>query len=850
MAASRQPRAEDVQSPLAQSLLQPSYDPQLRVGAAEARSPEEKSEMLGDLASWVLNRRGTIILAALFSTIVSLLGAIHVLDVTNLEFRPVPGMASYEANNHFEAVFPGIARGSTFAGILEVAFPGRVLEVPGIAAFTASLREELNATGQLLTFASGASPGLEGAIGLGRQLLSPNGRAVLFQWTIADSPTSNVAREFGRKSTRLFAKGAQLPGISFQGVAGMPLTTEASIEAGEHDLLRMDSCSLPLALGVLWLVVRSYRLLLLPVACMVCAASLSFGFLFVLGHYKAVMVTTPSLMMSVLIAMSFDYSLFLLTRFKEELEHVDRETGFLNSPERVEEAIIRTMRTAGFMIQLSSQVLFLAFAILMFVPSDLICSLGEGCAAALFFTILTHLLLLPSLLLEFEQYLVPRPGLDRRPPGASEPGGDAAAGEARRREWPLSWAKLAQVTTTYPGNVVITVAVISSALAIGAPLLRVRGTAAIQIDIPRGSAIEEAFSKIAGNFGAGVSLPYQIMLEAPGNSSVLSREFWQASEGIASSLAAAVRDLDRSRVTLPNDVDGLQVPFDLVEGCLRTGRSPVCENVLNGLETFVNPSHTAARGFICSSLDPVGVDGRVYVQRLREAAAQLQNSTGIRITIAGVAGDITDLVTQVYHMMPLIISMTMGMVLVAVGIAYKSVLIPLRSVVSIGLTLLTVYGLAVRTWQDGEMEWTHIANFTGKFNAVPWAPPVVCFTIVVGICLDYDIFLLTRANEFRSAGMDATSSIQAALCSTGSVITAAGVIMSIAFGGLLFSASLEVGGISFFVVFAVLYDTFIVRCLFTPASMSLLGTLNWWPGPLSEETVAVRGQALKDALLP
>merc|ERR1712110_842054 len=76
------------------------------------------------------------------------------------------------------------------------------------------------------------------------------------------------------------------------------------------------------------------------------------------------------------------------------------------------------------------------------------------------------------------------------------------------------------------------------------------------------------------------------------------------------------------------------------------------------------------------------------------------------------------------------------------------------------------------------------------------------------------------------------ASIQAGLISTGGIITAAGVIMAIAFGDLLFSAISELNVMGFMMVVATLYDTFVARCVVNPALMSLLGRLNWFPSAL------------------
>jgi len=90
--------------------------------------------------------------------------------------------------------------------------------------------------------------------------------------------------------------------------------------------------------------------------------------------------------------------------------------------------------------------------------------------------------------------------------------------------------------------------------------------------------------------------------------------------------------------------------------------------------------------------------------------------------------------------------------------------------------------------------------------------------------------LLIRTKEYRDEGYNTKDSLILGLFNTGGVITAAGIIMAIAFSGLLFSSIPTWNQLAFYLVFAVLFDTFIVRTTLVPALMSLLYEANWWPG--------------------
>jgi RND superfamily putative drug exporter len=130
---------------------------------------------------------------------------------------------------------------------------------------------------------------------------------------------------------------------------GAPMIIKDATETAMNDLERMDMVVLPLAFSVLGLTLRSARLLLVPIATMATGAAGAFGIMALVARFINVSSVAPSLMMSILIAMNFDYSLFLLTRLRTELARG------LQMPEAVEMVLstagvtitVRTLRPAA-----------------------------------------------------------------------------------------------------------------------------------------------------------------------------------------------------------------------------------------------------------------------------------------------------------------------------------------------------------------------------------------------------------------------------------------------------------------------------------------------------------------------
>ncbi len=191
-----------------------------------------------------------------------------------------------------------------------------------------------------------------------------------------------------------------------------------------------------------------------------------------------------------------------------------------------------------------------------------------------------------------------------------------------------------------------------------------------------------------------------------------------------------------------------------------------------------------------------------WLEQTREELHLLQSSGELKnytVSILGGASVNYDAQQAVHESMGMMIATTFLCVFVVIAIFFGSIVTPLRSVFTIATTLFSVYGLVALVYQKGDD------------HTISWLTVPMSFSIIVGLALDYDIFLINRTLEFRISGYDHKSSIVAGLCSTGNVITAAGVIMAISFGGLMFSDSPAVYQWSFALTMAVLLDTFIMR---------------------------------------
>ena len=198
-----------------------------------------------------------------------------------------------------------------------------------------------------------------------------------------------------------------------------------------------------------------------------------------------------------------------------------------------------------------------------------------------------------------------------------------------------------------------------------------------------------------------------------------------------------------------------------------------------------------------------------------------------------------DAIDKVFDLFPLMITITIIIIYVLIALMFRSAFIPLRLIITIAITLSWIYGLSVLVFEYDYFDALFPALY--EVDALYWIVPIMAFSILIGLGLDYDIFLLSRISEFRDMGYTDIAAIHKGLYKTGSIISAAGVIMAISFSGLLLSKEMVLNQFGFILCVAVLVDTFIIRTVLVPAIMSIAEKWNWWPGkkpePKYDETV-------------
>jgi RND superfamily putative drug exporter len=200
------------------------------------------------------------------------------------------------------------------------------------------------------------------------------------------------------------------------------------------------------------------------------------------------------------------------------------------------------------------------------------------------------------------------------------------------------------------------------------------------------------------------------------------------------------------------------------------------------------------------------------------------SGTTARATLTGRAM-VTDLTERIASRLPWFIGAVVALSFVLLMIVFRSVLVPLKAAAMNLLSIAAAYGVIVAIFQ-----WGWGKNIVGLEHTIPVNPfvPMIMFAILFGLSMDYEVFLLSRIREEFVRTGDSHTSVVDGLSSTARVITSAALIMISVFGAFILGDDVTIKMFGVGLSVAVLLDATLVRLVLVPATMSLLGSANWW----------------------
>ncbi len=492
------------------------------------------------------------------------------------------------------------------------------------------------------------------------------------------------------------------------------------------------------------------------------------------------------------LGLAIDYALFIVSRFREELA----------AGHAVDKSLMITMRTAGRTVVFSGLTVAASLFCLHILPQRFFQNMGLAGGISVAAAMITAVVLLPALLALLGRNVnrLSLPSLARRAEQQMEGG---------------RWYRYSHFVMRHAWGVLFVT--LGLLLAMGLPVLHMQIGPADSKSLPVTAESRQVQEILSQRFSHSDMGPLLLTIQTQG----------------AAHSPAALAGLDtlvRQLRTLPGiaKISGLtsvdpnlnlkdyQLLYEFPD------QFPLAKETLDG---YAKGDFTLMH--VEYSLPPSSEAARELVKRIRS----LPMPAGIKqIQVGGFPAFHLDYLHSLREWVPWTIAAIVGVIFVLLFFMLGSVLIPLKAVITNLLSLSATFGALVWVFQDGNFaQWL---NFTPQ-GSMDGTILVLIFAAAFGLSIDYEVFLLSRIKEMCQTTGDNMRSVAVGIQRSGPIITSAALLIGIVLGAFAMGEVVFMKAMGLGLLLSVLVDATLVRMLLVPASLRLLGSLNWWaPKPL------------------
>jgi putative drug exporter of the RND superfamily len=580
-------------------------------------------------------------------------------------------------------------------------------------------------------------------------------------------------------------------------VTGFPALDHDVRTISAEDTERGEERALPLTLAVLIIAFGALVAAALPVMVGVLAITIALGLVTIAARYTPMSVFVLNITTMVGLGVGIDYSLLIVTRFREEL----------NRGLSAADAAIRTVETAGSAVVTSGLTVVVGFAALITTPLSDTRSVGVGGLLVVAVAVLLATTFLPAILAILGRN-IDRPKWLARP--------------LARFHAPTGWERWARWLGHRPWRAV---AVGGTAIALLTfPLSQIRLGLPATNWFPPESESGRGLEALRHMGASGVIQPVRLVVQLPEGESALSARRLPGLKALTDSIRKDPRVREVRGVTsIKPGMSTLQLAIYYSDPVAVRAKNPKFFDAYLSVDSRVTLLDVIPA-------DTVSLTGLMdVVRRVRAVVSHgVRGLAAAEILVAGFAASNVDTQHELMSRFPETVALVLGITAVMLFVAFRSLLVPIKAVLLNLLSVGGAFGLTVLVFQHGYGG--RLFGLEGPTQAIWAVVPVLVFAIVFGLSMDYEVFLLTRMKEvFDKTGRNDHATMEG-LSATASTITSAALIMILVFGTFAFTRVLAVQLIGFGLAAAVLLDATLIRMVLVPAIMHIAGRWNWWPG--------------------
>jgi len=558
----------------------------------------------------------------------------------------------------------------------------------------------------------------------------------------------------------------------------------------ESDLQRAEFVTLPATLILLILIFATIVAAGLPLGVGILTILGGIGGTFFLNRFTDVSQYALNIVTLIGLGVSIDYSLFIVNRFRDELARgVSRE-----------QAVATTMATAGRAITFSGLTVAVGLSAMLFFQGTFMASMGAAGAIVVAVAVIYALTFLPAML------AIVGPGVNRlRVPWFGRPTTGTGF-----------WSALAGWVMKRPVLVMVPTVVF---LAIAAtPFLQIRLANGNVDMLPTHIEARQGFDRLVADFPGQDQTTFNIVVNYPDGSPLTANR-------IADQYA-----LDRRIAAIPGVLHTSSI-YDLDP---QLGLYEYERLYTGDPNNIPQPARQVMSGTVGKHivLIKATTNADVTSDAARNIVKAIRADNGVvdgQVLVGGLTAVDVDVITFIYGQVPLAVGTVVVVTYLLLFLLTGSVVLPLKAVVLNFLSIGASFGALVFIFQQGHF--SNVLGFTPQ--SLDPSVPVILFSIVFGLSMDYEVLLVSRMHEEYVRLGDNTAAVASGLERTGRLITGAAAIMFTVFMAFGLAEVVIIKAIGIGLAIAVAIDATIVRSLLVPAVMRLLGDANWWaPRPL------------------
>ena len=621
-------------------------------------------------------------------------------------------------------------------------------------------------------------------------------------------------KDFRAIEVQLTGAGRMFPGVSTQ-IAGATAVADALDEGMSQDISRAEFYALPAVALLLLVVFGSLVAACMPLIVGGMSIVGSLGVLSILAGFTQVNVFAHSVVTLLGLGLAIDYGLFMVSRFREEL---NRGGG-----QDVRTAVRRATGTAGKTVVFSAAMVAVALSGLLVFPQAFLKSVAYGAISAVGLAAVLSVTMLPALFSllghNIDKFMVRQPrwagvtGVVARALGRGRQSGPAgrrsARGRGHSRSYSRSHAAAAAPAAASKGSkklsetwwyrlpnwsmqhaVWVTCAIVGGLLLLALPIGGVEFGGINETYLPPTNQVRTAQSTFDREFPEFRTEPIKLVVTNADNDQLV-QVYQQAAQ-----------------------VEGL------------TGR--------------FTPTSATKDGITVLS---AGIVDRAHNQSVVDQLRAIEPPPGVKVYIGGTPALEIESIEALFDKLPLMSFYIVLATFVLMALVFGSLVLPAKAIIMTLLGMGATIGLLTWMFVDGVG-----ANLFG-FTPGPLMSPVLVLimAIIYGLSTDYEVFLVSRMVEAREHRAATDVAIKFGTAHTGGIISAAAIIMIVVCGAFGFSDIVMMKYIAFGMIFALLFDATIIRMMLVPAVMHLLKDDNWWAPPWVKSAAGALGPGAGEA---